>query len=187
MGTHRYSYAWELNRYRWPDDQTTRWPDDQTRPDQTHFKSFNTLEGGTSHENKKLSFPFSTIGIKSVGSFVGISYRPDSIPMTFCVEYGFFVAQFDLPYPLHISSYEFSRRTWVFLSPIFCAITVPMISLVELATCTNFSKHWEILSWVLKPWVWWGVAPPCLLRFVRVTMAALLNLRRRSRCLQWSS
>ena len=93
------------------------------------------------HENKKSSFPFSTIGIKSVGSFVGLSYHPHSIPMTICVEFGFLVAQFDLPYPLHSSSYEFSRRTWVFHSPICCAITVPMISLVELGTCTKFSKR----------------------------------------------
>jgi hypothetical protein len=108
------------------------------------------------------------------------------IPMTFCVEFGFLIAQFNSPYPLHSSSYEFPCRTWVFHSPIFCAITVPMISLVELATCTKFSKRWEILSRVLMSWVWWVVAPPCLLRCVRVTMAALLNFCRRSRCLRWS-
>ena len=65
------------------------------------------------------------------------SHRPHSIPMTFRVEFGFLVAQFNSPYLLRISSYEFSRRTWDFHSPIFCAITVPMISLLELASCTK--------------------------------------------------
>ncbi len=82
-----------------------------------------------------------TIGIKYVESFVGLSYRPHSIHMTFHDEFGFLVTQFNSPYLLHSSSYEFSRRTWVFHSPIFCAITVPMISFVELAACTKFSKH----------------------------------------------
>jgi hypothetical protein len=71
------------------------------------------------------------------------SYRPHSIPMTFRVECGFLVAEFYSPYLLHGSSYKFSHRTWDFHSPIFCAITVPMISLVELAayTKTKFSKR----------------------------------------------
>jgi len=66
---------------------------------------------------------------------------PTFIPMTFRDEFGFLVAQFNSPYLLHSSSYEFSRRTWVFHSPIFCAITVPMISLVELAVCTKVFKR----------------------------------------------
>ena len=98
-------------------------------------------QGGIHYGDKKSSFPFSTIGIKYVGSFVGLSYRPHSIPMTFRVEFGFLVTKFNSPYLLHSSSYEFSRRTWVFHSPIFCAIPVPMISLVELAACTKFSKR----------------------------------------------
>ena len=65
------------------------------------------------------------------------SHRPHSIPTTFRVEFGFLVAQFNSPYLLRISSYEFSRRTWDFHGPIFCAITVPMISLLELASCTK--------------------------------------------------
>ncbi len=65
------------------------------------------------------------------------SHRPHSIPITFRVEFGFLVAQFNSPYLLHISSYEFSHWTWDFHSPIFCAITVPVISLVELAAYTK--------------------------------------------------
>ncbi len=56
--------------------------------------------------DKILSFPFSTIVIKYVGSFVGLSYRPHSIPMNFHDEFGFLVAQFNSPYLLHSSSYE---------------------------------------------------------------------------------
>ena len=96
------------------------------------------------------------------------SHRPHSIPMTFRVEFGFLMAQFNSPYLLHSSSYDFSRRTWDFHSPIFCAITVPMISLVELAASQNqiFQALRNPLMSAYKSWVWWVVAPPCLLRCV---------------------
>ena len=98
-------------------------------------------KGGIHYGDKKSSFPFSTIGIKYVGSFEGLSYRPHSIPMTFHDEFGFLVAQFNSPYLLHSSSYEFSHRTWVFHSPIFCAITVPNFPSVEKSSHECFSHE----------------------------------------------
>jgi hypothetical protein len=100
-------------------------------------------QGGISHENKKTSFPFSSIGIKYVGSFVGLHIACIQFQWLFALNVGF--------------SWPNSIRH-------ICYIVVPMISLVELVACTKtkFSKRWEILSWLLKSWVWWVLAPPCL-------------------------
>jgi hypothetical protein len=125
-------------------------------------------QGGISHGNKKSSFPFSSIGIKYVGSFVGLHIAHIQFLWLFVLNVGF-------SWPNSICHIYY--------------IVVPMISLVELAACTKtkFSKHWEILSWLLKSWVWWVLAPPCLLRCVRITMAAvLLNCCQRSCYLRWS-
>ena len=45
------------------------------------------------------------------------SDRPHSIPMTFRVEFGFLVAQFNSPYLLHSSSYDFSCSIGCFYIP----------------------------------------------------------------------
>ena len=152
------------------------------------FFPFHYTSGNFAWE-QEIEFPIFLHWYKVCRIIRRTSHRPHSIPMTFRVEFGFLVAQFNSPYLLYSSSYEFSHWTWDFHSPIFCAITVPMISLVELAayTKTKFSKRWEILSWLLKSWVWWVLAPPCLLRWARITMVAvLLNCCRRSRYLRWS-
>ena len=101
---------------------------------------FRYIRGNSTWE-QEIKFPIFLHWYKVCRIIRRTSHHPYSIPMTFCVECGFLVAQFNSPYLLHSSSYKFSCRTWVFHSPIFCAITVPMISLVELAACTKFSKH----------------------------------------------
>jgi hypothetical protein len=84
---------------------------------------------------QEIEFPIIRHWYKVCRIICWTSHRPHSIPVTFRVEFGFLVAQFYSPYLLHSSSYEFSHRTWDFHTPIFCAITVPMISLVELVAC----------------------------------------------------
>ena len=127
-------------------------------------------QGGISHGNKKSSFPFFSIGIKYVGSYVGLYIAHIQFLWLFALNLGF--------------SWPNSIRH-------ICYIVVPMIFLVVLAASTSYQnqicKRWEILSWLLKSWVWWVLAPPCLLRCVRITMeAVLLDRCRRSRYLQWS-
>jgi hypothetical protein len=107
--------------------------------------------GGISHGNKKSSFPFFLHWYKVCRIIRRTSYRPYSIPMTFRVEFGFLVAQFNSPYLLHSSSYDFSCRIGCIPKPNFPSVEKSSHDCLS-HECGGFWPHlafWDVWG---SPW-----------------------------------